>query len=226
MHHATISGMFSFTQPMHEMSFWELVKNSPEWVSALATVVFGLVSAGIILWQVLLMRKQGNTAARLLAQQNLLIRWQHEHEWIYERNRVRQELRDLTQRISLAAYGLKGECGSTDSKNWERLFDVAHELSLRLSALDLAVYSTPYDTWYEPLDAYVEGVLMVVGKNAEFTQKHGTDASEPTLSVLKEIEELTKAANPIKIQLDIENSIRMDFLDFKQKWDQGFPFDS
>jgi len=208
---------------MHEMSFWELVENSPEWVSALAAVIFGFVSAGIIVWQVLLMWRQGNISARLFAQQNLLIRWQHEHDWVYERNRVRLELRDLTQKIYLAASCLKGDDSGTDMRNWERLQDVAFELSSRLRALDLAVYSTPYDHWYASLEDYVEGVLNAIIKNVEFARKSGTDEAAPTTSTVKEIEKITEAANLSEIQLDFESSIRMDFFEFKQKWDQRFP---
>lgn len=200
--------------------------DAPAWMSAVAAVVFGIVSSGIILWQVLLMRKQGNISARLLAQQNRLIRWQHEHEWIYERNRVRWELLDLTRKMTLAASCLKGDNCETEKLHWDALHDAASELYRRLSALDQAVYSTPYDSWHNSLEDYVNAMLDTMVKNDEFCKKYGIAENTPTKSIVEAIEKIIKTANPIDMQMSMEASIRMDFWKFKQKWDESFPFDS
>ena len=43
---------------MEPMSFWQLVENSPEWVAAFASIVFGLARTGVIVWQVFVMKAQ------------------------------------------------------------------------------------------------------------------------------------------------------------------------
>ena len=74
---------------MHEMSFWELIKNSPEWIGVFANIVFALVTIGVLIWQVRVMRWQGRNSERNERIQNRLIRLQHEHEWVVRLNAER-----------------------------------------------------------------------------------------------------------------------------------------
>jgi hypothetical protein len=108
----------------------------------------------------------------------------------------------------------------------DRLFDIAFEISSRLKAVDLAVYTGSYDQWYPSLRDYVDGVLQAIAKSPELAKGDGDDGSARRAVIVKEIENLTKTADLFKIQMDIESSIRMDFFEFKQKWDQSFPSDS
>jgi hypothetical protein len=43
---------------MEPMSFWRLLENSPEWVSAIATVLFGVATLIVIISQVRVMKAQ------------------------------------------------------------------------------------------------------------------------------------------------------------------------
>ena len=37
--------------PMQEMSFWQVVENSPEWVGVIANTLFAIVTIGVVVWQ-------------------------------------------------------------------------------------------------------------------------------------------------------------------------------
>ena len=52
---------------MQEMSFWQLVENSPEWVGVFANALFAIVTIYVVYRQV-----------RVMGWQNNLIRLQHE----------------------------------------------------------------------------------------------------------------------------------------------------
>jgi hypothetical protein len=78
---------------MEPMGFWQLVENGPEWVAAFASIVFGLATTGVIAWQVFVMKAQVRvmewqvrSATRHERLQNRLIRLQHEHEWVRQKN--------------------------------------------------------------------------------------------------------------------------------------------
>jgi hypothetical protein len=134
------------------MSFWQLVENSPEWVAAFASIVFGLATTAVIVWQVFVMKAQvrvmewqTRSAARHERLQNRLIRLQHEHEWVRQKNQERGEFLKLARKLHLVAGCLKKTPAEDDRHHWGELQDTVYELHERLQILDLSVYSTPYD---------------------------------------------------------------------------------
>ena len=81
--------------------------------------------------------------------------------------------------------------------------------------LDVATFSGEYDRWFFDLEKYVEAV-----QNAVIKESTG---QLPTEQTLKKLDEADKRHDPIKIFLDLETAIRMEFFDFKKIWDELLP---
>jgi hypothetical protein len=222
---------------MHEMSFWKLVQNSPEWVAIFTTVVFAIVTSFIIWRQYRVMQQQSKIMQRQAEnsdlherQQNRLIQLQHEHEWMERLNAERERLLSLAERMRLHSSGLilltktsfaeAKEASVADELNWRELRETASELDARLRVLNVAVYAGSYHAkWHQSLKDYVAAILKTIEDEFEFrrTFKLRTVGSSSKLAkALKEVEDLH---NPMKICLDIEAAIRMEFVKFKQGWD-------
>ena len=215
---------------MEPISFWQLVENSPEWVGVFASALFAAVTIGVIIWQVCVMKAQvrvmkwqGRTSARHEGMQNRLIRLEIEHSWLQLLNDERSRILKMARKLYLAAGSLKEIPSDTDKHNWEEVQDTVYELTERLRTLDVAVYSGPYGNWFFELEKYVEAVMNAViaddGFNAQFGQE-GRIVNLSTRKTLKEIDDLYK---PIDIFLNLETAIRMEFFDFKSKWDALLP---
>lgn len=210
---------------MEPMSFWQLVENSPEWVAAFASIVFGLATTTVIVWQVFVMKAQvrvmewqTRSAARHERLQNRLIRLQHEHEWVRQKNQERGEFLKLARKLHLVAGCLKKTPAEDDRYHWGELQETVYDLHERLQILDLSVYSTPYDGWYFTLNAYVAALLKAVTEDEPSDSTYAPNPS--TRIVLKDAED---HHNPTKIFLDLEAAIRMEFFEFKNKWDAALP---
>ena len=216
--------------PVHEMSKWEFVLNSPEWVGVIASAIFAVCTVAII-WrqvcvmqaQVRVMQWQGRNSSRHEQTQNQLLRLQHEHEWILRLNAEREQLLKSARDLYLTASGLKEEQAITDVLNWGRLQDVAYELHRRLDILDSTVFTGQYDQWYASLDDYVEAVLAAVSKDYEFQETYKLKDDGPVLSTRKSLKAAVEHSKPIDILLNMESAIRMEFFDFKKKWDSVLP---
>jgi hypothetical protein len=96
---------------MQEMTFWQLVRNSPEWVGVFANALFAIVTIGVVIWQVLVMRWQGRNSDRHERIQNRLIRLQHEHEWLLRMNAEREQVLKLARKLHIAVRCLKPALG-------------------------------------------------------------------------------------------------------------------
>src|ERR1700678_832331 len=98
---------------MHEESFWTLVKSSPEWVAVFASSLFAIVTTFII-WrqqiamesQVNVMKKQGEISAEHQRVQNVILRLQHEHDWLLRKNAERKEILNLVGKLRYSVVGL------------------------------------------------------------------------------------------------------------------------
>lgn len=208
---------------MHEMSFWELIKNSPEWVGVFANALFALVTIVVVVWQVLVMKWQGRNSERHERTQNRLIRLQHEHEWVLRLNVEREQVLKLARELHLATGCLRQENSIADKNSWEKVQDLAYELRDRLSIFDLRAYSGAYDSWYPRLIEYVDSIVMIIIDDGKFDSTYGTADGAPNLTTRKALREGDKHHDPIHIFLDIEASIRMEFFEFKAKWDAELP---
>jgi hypothetical protein len=205
--------------PMEPMTFWQLVENNPEWVGVFANTLFAIVTIIVIVWQVLVVRKQGRDSARREEIQNRLLRLQHEHEWVLRKNQEREQLLKLARDLDLAAGCLEEKSSVGDSISWQRLQDTAYELDKRLSILDVATYSGAYDQWFFSLKDYVDAVLQVMRDDESFDRKYDVAGDTPNLTSRKALKEVAKRCEPVKIFLDLEAAIRMESFEFKQKWD-------
>jgi hypothetical protein len=195
---------------MKPTSFWQLVLNNPEWVGVFANALFAIITIGVITWQVLVMRWQGRNSDRHERTQNLLIRLQHEHEWVLQRNQERKQLLEMAKKLQLAVGSSQKEVSL-----WHEVQDAMHELYDRLNILDVATFSSPYDDWFPVLKDYVDAVLEVVVDEKSQT---------PSSSTRSALENIDKRFEPTaKIFLSLETAIRMDFFEFKQKWDAALP---
>src|SRR5271154_3817779 len=111
---------------MEPMSFGQLVENNPEWVGVFASALFAIVTIGVIIWQVFVMKAQVRvmkwqvrSSARHERTQNRLIRLQHEHEWVFRKNQEREQILKLARKLHLAAGCLKETPMAADQLNWE-----------------------------------------------------------------------------------------------------------
>lgn len=194
--------------PMHEMSYWEVVQNSPEWVNVFANVLFGAVTIGVVFWQGLVMDWQ-----------NKLMQLEHEHDWSLRSNAEREQILKLARKLHFAASSIKTKERAGDKHHWGELQDNVTELDIRLRTLDVSVYTGTYDNWYPRLSEYVSALLQAVIHDYEHKATYDGDAETPTLSTRKALNAAEEENNPIHIFLDAEAAIRMEFLDFKDKWD-------
>jgi hypothetical protein len=211
---------------MEPMSFWQLLENNPEWVAVISSTIFALVTTGIVIWQVFVMkaqvrvmRWQGRSSARHERIQNRLLRLQHEHEWVLRRNQEREQLLKLARKLHLAAGCLDKTPSSTDQISWNEVRDTVFELSRRMSILDVGIYTGAYDQWFSGLEDYVDAVQQAMIDDKKVNDRFSMPGGVPNLSTRKALKDIDSRFEPIKIFLDLEAAIRMEFFEFKKKWD-------
>ena len=204
---------------MQPVSLWHLVWSSPEWVAVFANALFAAVTIGVIIWQVRVMIWQGHVSERHERMQNRLIQLQHEHEWVFRLNEERAQLLKLASKLHLAASCLKETESAGDPANWEELQGAAYELDSRLRILDVAAWTGANDAWHANLEGYVEAVLQAVIDDFDFNRKFGLTTNSPNPSTRKALKDAEQRFEIIKVFLALEGAIRMEFLDFKNKWD-------
>jgi hypothetical protein len=218
---------------MREMSFWKLVENSPEWMAVFASSVFAIVTT-IVVWrqyrvmqeQVRLMKWQGENTDRHERQQNRLMQYGYEHEWMKGLNDERERLLNLVRKMQATSLALiiagdyaRMQAG-TDEQNWRELDQTAGELDARLQVLDVAVYAGTHNAdWYQGLREYVASILKAIQDEAEFRYnlKLKREGSSPNLAKL--LTAVDDHHDPVKITLGLESAIRTEVTLFKEKWD-------
>ena len=194
---------------MEPMSLWQLLLNNPAWAGVLTNALFAAITLGVIIWQVIVMRRQGRNSDRHERIQNQLIRLEHEHEWVLQKNREREQLLKLARKLNIAV-GCLTTPSIADSLQWEELQDTVHELNSRLSIFDVATFTGVYDDWFPTLEDYVQTVLnAVINESSQL----------PGPSTRKALANAKERCEPTKIFLNLEKAIRMEFFDFKNKWD-------
>jgi hypothetical protein len=144
---------------MEPMSVRQLILNNPEWVGVLSNALFAVITIGVITWQVIVMRWQAHNSDRHERLQNQLICLEHEHEWVVQKNREREQLLKLAHKLNLAAGCLKHTPSDADSLHWAEVQDTVFELNSRLNILDVATFTGVYDGWFPTLKDYVDAVL-------------------------------------------------------------------
>lgn len=211
---------------MEPMSFWQLIENNPEWVAVFSSGLFAIVTTAVIVWQVYVMKAQvrvmlwqGRMSGRHERIQNRLIRLQHEHEWMVQRNREREQLLKLGRSLHVAAGCLADSQSNADHLHWDELRNVLDELRDRLRILDVGTYTGAYDQWFISLESYVDDLTSAVIEDGEFSARYRVPADTPNVTTRHTLKEIDQRWKPISIFLDIEAAIRMEFFDFKTKWD-------
>jgi hypothetical protein len=120
---------------MHDTSMWELVKNSPEWVTVFTNALFAIVTVGVIIWQVCVMKAQvrvklwqGKNSARhertqnrLIESQSKLFRAQIEHEWLVSINAERERLLTLGRKLYVAANVVWHSAPNSAELSWDEV---------------------------------------------------------------------------------------------------------
>jgi hypothetical protein len=215
---------------MHEMSFWELVKNSPEWISVFANALFAVVTISVIIWQVCVMKWQGRimvwqgrNSSRNERTQNKLIRLQHEHEWMLRLNAEREQLLKSARELYLSAVHVKtAPADEGIIAAWGEVRDSVYELDARLNILDMATL-TENDNWYPSLRKYVDAILQAAIDDGKLNRTYHLDSGFPVPSAIKALDDAAEQYKPVKIFLDLEAAIRLEFFDFKNKWDEELP---
>ena len=215
---------------MEPMSFWQLVENNPEWVGVFANALFALVTITVIIWQVCVMKAQvrvmkwqGRTSARHERMQNQLIRLEIEHSWLQLLNDERSQILKMARKLHLAAGCLKEIPSDTDKYFWEEVQDTVRKLRERLRTLDVAVYSGPYGNWFFELEGYAGSVMNAVIADGNFNAKYGQEGQIVNLSTRNALKEADDLYKPTDIFLNLETAIRMEFFEFKGKWDALLP---
>jgi len=207
---------------MHEMSFWELVRNSPEWVAALAAVVFGCATAFIIGMQVRVMTRQERNSERNERNQIRLLRLQHEHDWMVRLNSERDKILQLSLSVNAGAVVMQN---MSNLATWIKFREDLIELRLRLRSLDVAALTTMNNAWYSRLTDYMNALIVAVNYDATTAAQMGTPGEKPNPITLKAFAEAERLADVPKLFMSIELAIRSEFEDFNAKWKQ-FEIDS
>jgi hypothetical protein len=65
----------------------------------------------------------------------------------------------------------------------------------------------------------VEAIREAVAADSEFNRSWGLDSDTPNQSTRKALKDADDRYKPISTFLDLEKAIRLEFLDFKRKWD-------
>ena len=196
---------------MQEMSFWELVRNSPEWVAVLANALFALVATLLVIWQIVVSKG-------LLTAQNRLIRLQHEHDWLLRSNGEREQILKITGKFHLASSLLRPDARTGDRENWLELQDTYYELSLRLRILDLGAYTSAYDSWLAKLKSYVAEMGEAITDDFKFNGTYSVANDTPNLSTRERFFSINSRHNPISTMMELEIAIRMEYSEFRSKW--------
>ena len=205
-------------------------------MSAIAAVLFGVVTVIVIVCQVRVMkaqtrvlrfqakliRWQARQSARLQQTQNTLIRLQHEHEWLRQKNEERNQLLLLTRRLGVAAEYLREKPSSRDGLHWTEVKETAFELSRRFNALDVAVILGPHDEWNGRLKGYVDAILKAIFDDSKFEERHGIEGGTPVATTRQTLREAQQRFDLTSTLLSLEGAIRMDSFDFMRKWDDVF----
>jgi hypothetical protein len=199
---------------IQEMSFWQVVENSPEWVGVIANTLFAAVTICVVIWQGIVMVRQ-NT---IMNRQNRIMQLEHEHDWLLHSNDARQQVLSLARKLHRVAGCFKETVQRTDQHFWEELQDTAYELKERLQTLDVSAWSGASDNWFPRLLLYVDAVLEAVAADYKFKGTYTVGDGGPSLSTRKAFQEANKEHEPIKALLDLQAAIRMEFSDFKDKW--------
>jgi hypothetical protein len=222
---------------MEPMGFWQLVGKSPEWVGVFTSTIFAAVTIVVIIWQgcmmkaqvrvmklqVRVMRWQSHFSARHERIQNRLIHLQHEHEWIIQKNREREQILAMARKLHLAVNCLELEPSRGDALSWGDVQDTARELGARLRILDVSTYAGSYDQWFPNLEEYVDAIQKAMIDDWEFNKRNNRTNLVPNEFTRKALKGADDFHKPNSIFLDIEIAIRMEFFEFKQKWDAALP---
>ncbi len=136
-----------------------------------------------------------------------------------EKNQERERIRRLAHKLHLAAGCLKETSSIADSLHWTDVQDTAHDLYSRLNILDMAVFAGQYDDWYPNLEDYVEAVQKAVFADSDFNKTVGIESNSPTLSTRKALRDAEEGCDITNVFLNLEKAIRMEFFEFKNKWD-------
>jgi hypothetical protein len=202
---------------MHEMTFVQLVKDNPAWAGVFASTCFAFVTVCVITCQVCVMIWQGHNSERHERTQNRLLRLQFEHQWLQHLNGEREQILKLARELYLAVTSLNPQRSRSDPQTWSEVQDRVFELDGRLNRLDIAVYSGQYDSWFFSLNGYVDAVLKIILDDSK--QSQPPTRTIPLPETLKALTDANKQYNPSKIFVDLDAAIRMEFFDFKTKWD-------
>jgi hypothetical protein len=200
---------------MEPMSFWQLVKNTPEWMGVFATSLFAVITIIILIRQVIVMRWQGRNSDRHERLQNTLLRLQLEHEFVLLLNAEREKILKLMYELSLFSGAFEMQESIITTIDWTKLQDTAYELDQRLRILDSRTYTDAYGSWYSQLRQYVDDVLNVVIEDNKLRNEQGN----PSHYRKGLLQAANYKNNPINIRLGIETAIRMAVSEFKDKWD-------
>jgi hypothetical protein len=224
--------------PIHEMSKWEFILNNPAWVGLIGSTLFAIATTVIIWRQVCVMQAQvrvmvwqGRNSYRHERIQNRLIKsqihlfsLQLEQQRIQILNTERLLLLRLGRKLHLAAACLEETRSIADPLNWNDVQDTVHELQQRLSVLDVDAYDGEYDEWFFHLKEWIDAVQDAVIKDRDCQPSTGVVAAVakpeddvPATETIRALHGAEKTFNPIRIFLEIETAIRMEFFDYKNK---------
>jgi len=114
---------------------------------------------------------------------------------------------------------LKQKVSDGDQHNWQELQDAAYELHERFAILDLAAYTGPYDNWFSGLTNYVDAILGGIIDDDKFNSTYALPNETPNLRTRTALKDADDRYKPLTICGDLEAAIRLEYFDFKGKWD-------
>jgi len=196
------------------MSFWQVVENSPEWIGVFANSLFALVTIFVVIWQGIVMRGQN----AIMRKQNNIIRLQHEHEWLSRLNVEREQILGITRKLLIAVGAFTEKKRESDAHFWEEAQDIANELDARLRTLDISAYSSEHGKWFPLLLEYVRVVRQAVSDDFKLKATYEVYDPVPSASAREALKEADKKFNPTGALVQLESAIRMEHLDFKDRW--------
>ena len=127
------------------------------------------------------------------------------------KNQEREQILKLGRKLHLDV-GVLQHNSDGNSLTWDEMRDTMYELHSRLRVLDVALCGE-YDHWFFTLKEYVDAVVQTVL----------AEPGQLTSETRKALHDAEQHHKPNEIFLNMEEAIRMEFFDFKNKWDAALP---
>lgn len=225
---------------MQEYTWTQLIKNSPEWVGVIASSLFAAITA-IIIWrqkramdrqvnvtrelgeatnrilmhQTEILRLQGEISAQHQRTQNVILRLQHEHDWLTAYNARREKLLRTVTTLHTLILTIVGTPAYDARGTWSEFLQCRSDMKSQLDLLDAAAFTKETTGWYAELQSWNAELFKIITNYFDTTSTPGY----PSDTEQQSLKELEHKLNPIRTIYALQRAIQNDTEEFKKRWE-------